>query len=438
MIFNNSQSQYSVLDLGFDKTLTKILISQQGILDVSPELVNVFTGGTSPKTLIAGELISSLEQQTGVVFSGKTGFSNAETGYRLGIDNSDSLIKFYIGTSSDYFNFDGTNIVISGGISAGSIDIGGSDATSFHVDEDGNMWWGSAGSYAAATNKISSTGSIDFTAGTFSGTLSAAAGTLGTITAGTLTGISITGTTIQSASSGARFVVTNATQRLEGFNVNGDVNITMNWSSTTAAVLLLTPIYDARRALEIILPSSFAGAGTEADAKGITIANAADSISIDITDGGLVGLQIAACDTSAIIISNAPTNAAALDFTFSSSDYPVIDMEQAGASADSYGIRIVQGADGLKEGLFIDGNANSNLAECIYLDRDGNSASDVHAMIIESNNSGAGNGVGINLSSPPFAFTFAINATDPTGGGGAATGRIPVMIGGATRYLAYY
>lgn len=30
------------------------------------------------------------------------------------------------------------------------------------------------------------------------------------------------------------------------------------------------------------------------------------------------------------------------------------------------------------------------------------------------------------------------NATDPTGGGGAATGRIPVKIGGATRYLAYY
>ena len=30
------------------------------------------------------------------------------------------------------------------------------------------------------------------------------------------------------------------------------------------------------------------------------------------------------------------------------------------------------------------------------------------------------------------------DATDPTGGGGAATGRIPVKIGGATVYIPYY
>lgn len=35
-------------------------------------------------------------------------------------------------------------------------------------------------------------------------------------------------------------------------------------------------------------------------------------------------------------------------------------------------------------------------------------------------------------------FELPADATDPTGGGGAATGRIPVKIGGATRYLAYY
>lgn len=35
-------------------------------------------------------------------------------------------------------------------------------------------------------------------------------------------------------------------------------------------------------------------------------------------------------------------------------------------------------------------------------------------------------------------FLLPADATDPTGGGGAATGRIPVSIGGATRYLAYY
>ncbi|HYF52982.1 MAG TPA: hypothetical protein VEA41_01850 [Salinarimonas sp.] len=35
-------------------------------------------------------------------------------------------------------------------------------------------------------------------------------------------------------------------------------------------------------------------------------------------------------------------------------------------------------------------------------------------------------------------FELPADATDPTGGGGAATGRIPVRIGGTTRYLAYY
>ena len=35
-------------------------------------------------------------------------------------------------------------------------------------------------------------------------------------------------------------------------------------------------------------------------------------------------------------------------------------------------------------------------------------------------------------------FEFSTDATDPTSGGGAATGRVPVLIGGVTRYLAYY
>ncbi len=37
-----------------------------------------------------------------------------------------------------------------------------------------------------------------------------------------------------------------------------------------------------------------------------------------------------------------------------------------------------------------------------------------------------------------YVFELPADATDPTGGGGAATGRIPVKIGGVTRYIAYY
>lgn len=39
---------------------------------------------------------------------------------------------------------------------------------------------------------------------------------------------------------------------------------------------------------------------------------------------------------------------------------------------------------------------------------------------------------------PGYVFQFPVNAVDPTGGGGAAAGRIPCLIGGTTRYLAYY
>lgn len=35
-------------------------------------------------------------------------------------------------------------------------------------------------------------------------------------------------------------------------------------------------------------------------------------------------------------------------------------------------------------------------------------------------------------------FELPADATDPTGGGGAAAGRIPIKVGGSTRYLAYY
>src|SRR3990167_3276872 len=149
------EQKYNILDLGFDKSLTKALLSLQG--DITPELANVFTQGTAPKTLIAGELISVLEQQAGAVFSGKTTFNNTESGYRLGIDTSDGLVKFYIGDSSNYLNWTGSALNISGALSVDSIDIGGADVTSMHVDVDGNMWLGGA-TFAVAPFSVSNAG----------------------------------------------------------------------------------------------------------------------------------------------------------------------------------------------------------------------------------------------------------------------------------------
>lgn len=300
---------------------------------------------------------------------------------------------------------------------------------------------------ANANVKILTTG-----VATFSGSITSTSGAIGgftlgatTISGGTNLELSSTGEgiitsgTLRTDSSGTRMQITAATQRLDGINANGDVNVSLNWSSTSNAVLKLSPIYDARRALEIVLPASFT-TGSESDAKAITIANAADSISIDITDGGLTGLHISNCDTSAIHISAAPTNGPGIDMRYTGGSYPCLDLEQNGASANSYGIRIVQGTASLKEGIYIDDNANSNLSESIYIDRDSNSASDAAAMKIDSTNAGAGNSIGIDFSgvATQAVIKVATDNTDPTSGGGAATGRIPILVGSTLRYIAYY
>lgn len=85
----------------------------------------------------------------------------------------------------------GATGTFAGAITASSIDIGGTDTSSWHVDSAGNMWWGDAGSYAAATQKISAAGEVALSSGVVdasvvsSGTMSAArisGGTIGAIT----------------------------------------------------------------------------------------------------------------------------------------------------------------------------------------------------------------------------------------------------------------
>ena len=116
-----------------------------------------FKSDIDPDRIISGSSISTIGQALGLVYSGKTGFNNDETGYILG--NDEGVQKFYIGTGADYFNFDGTNVIVSGTLSAGAIDIGGSDATSFHVDSSGNMWLGAA-TFATGTFAVSSGGVV--------------------------------------------------------------------------------------------------------------------------------------------------------------------------------------------------------------------------------------------------------------------------------------
>lgn len=360
---------------------------------------------------------------------------HARLGWLQGITDAD------VGLSgTDVWGLYTDNAYIKGVIVANTGYIGG---TSGWVISSQTMTSTSGGN-----TTILSSGATAFTAGP-TGTPTITITQAGVLTA---TGGTITGGTIQSAASGTRFVMTNATQRYETLNSNGDIVATMNWSSTTAAVLKLSPIHDARRALEIVLPASFAGAGAESDAEGITIANAADSISINITDGGIIGLRIGACDTYGILVASAPSGGPGLYFSYSGADNPVIELSQNGTSSGSYGIKITQGTAGLKAGLFIDDNAESNLAFGIEIDRDGSSTSNVIAMKIDSQNASSGDGTGIDIIAKSTAILVSsaevgVNLTSTTSkikvgadttAAGAYKGRIRIDVGGTTQYLHYF
>lgn len=122
-------------------------------------------------------------------------YINADNRWRR--NNTDTAVsdEFKVGSSTKYLYFDGTNLSFTGAISSGTIDIGGSDATSFHVDSAGNMWLG-ASTYAAAPFKVSSAGAFSATSGSISGSL---------ISGGTISGtsININSGTFQVTSAGA-------------------------------------------------------------------------------------------------------------------------------------------------------------------------------------------------------------------------------------------
>lgn len=101
------------------------------------------------------------------------------------------------------------NGTFRGTITASAIDIGGADATSFHVDIDGNLWLGAA-TFAAAPFKVANTGSL-------------------TVTGGSITGTLITGGTLQTATFGARVVISaGGAGVIEFYNTGGALSGTLS------------------------------------------------------------------------------------------------------------------------------------------------------------------------------------------------------------------
>lgn len=138
-------------------------------------------------------------------------FASGEEGWQIK-DNGD--VEFNNGT-------------FRGAIVGATIDIGGSDASSFHVDINGNMWLGAA-TYGSAPFKVGNTGNLFASNADISGTIDADAGTIGgwsiaetTLSASNIT-LSNTGV-ITVGSGNNRIVLTAGTDvaKMEGFIDDG-------------------------------------------------------------------------------------------------------------------------------------------------------------------------------------------------------------------------
>lgn len=222
----------------FDKNLYRLSTSIYADEVALPEIYSDGNGTgsigaiTDPLNTPSGPNVQQIVQYVGANSIGKQDFTNLETGYILGIDAKEGKAKFYIGNTTNYLNWTGTELVISGNITATTGTIGGFvigattiSSTNFVLDSfdqrislgsgndiiilDANdsayrMWVGNADP-ALAPFTVTKEGVLNATGAVISGTITADSGTIGgfTITPTTLYGgIIQTAATVGSGSTG--------------------------------------------------------------------------------------------------------------------------------------------------------------------------------------------------------------------------------------------
>lgn len=400
--------------------VTSLEKKEDGTVTMSAKEIQSYNE-TSSESLLPGELYGNFSLKDGFLQS--SNFVTGSAGWQLT-------------PTSGELNF---------ALSVDSLDIPDTTtANSFHVDIDGNTWWG-ATTIGASIASVTKAGVLTATGAIITGTITATsltATTGGTIGGTTITSTALTGGIIRTAASGARIELIASTTRMNAINSTGTVLVINNGDSAGVGILQITPVGTAARGIEFIIPS-----GLGADAKCITIDNPSVSICIDMLDAGSTGMNIAGASANGIILNHsgtanaldvdgAPSAAALVDFT-TSGDYPALEMSYTGAATNSYGIRITAGTSTLKEAIFIDSNADSHLTEGITIDRDGNSAGGIMpAMDIQALNAGGGGAVGIKFNTASIDAVIQV-AADATAAG-AYAGRIPIYVGTTKKYLHYF
>lgn len=96
-------------------------------------------------------------------------FSSSNEPFQL-VSSAVQSSTYSAGSSGWRISADGTAEFNGGGFSVTSIDIGGADNSSFHVNTEGDMWLGASASVSAPF-RVSKTGAMTATSGTFSGAI---------------------------------------------------------------------------------------------------------------------------------------------------------------------------------------------------------------------------------------------------------------------------
>ena len=307
-----------------------------------------------------------------------------------------------------------------GALAAATIDIGGSDATSFHVDISGNIWSGAA-TYAAAPFKVSNAGAL------------------------TASGATVTGT-IQTAASGQRIVISSATNTLTfdiaavtgvidiGTDTSRAITVTGNSTTTTGVYFTATV---ASNGFYYSSASNIAGYAFRVDITGATATTIGLSVNHDGSGGIGVDVDASGAATGVRIIQSG--TGTGLSMTVSGDSARGIDLLYHGRT---YGVYI-EGDDASIATAILYATAAPSSASVPVVQfvrtNPGNSILSVKSDITTSNNH-VGIEIDMNASTTttPHAFSFVNDCFVSSAVTGTQDKKIRVFVGGATYYIPAY
>lgn len=297
----------------------------------------------------------------------------------------------------------------------------------FRADQQG-IWLGSSAFAQAEASSfaVSMNGTLYATGAVISGTITATAGVIGgfTIGATTLTGNG-SGGDILTASSGERIEMRSSTKRINFINASGHTTLSMHTGGTyTSALIAMSPQDDDRGCISITTLSG--------NTKPV----------IDVASQG-TGQTMSLRQTSAsnayaaAYVENRGTGyAISADTNFSSSPNHTVYLSgrpDRTVVTDASVLYVDVSSSSTGNGVYINDPTSQPLAYSLRINRAGNTGSDLYGAKIGVTNSG-GRAIALDLTGAAYAFSFNSDTT----AAGAYVGRIPISVGGTTRYLHYF